>query len=239
MDGFAPATSVGPTVAASYDDHLRGDEDATVDFLHRLRQHPEGTAIAVTVGHMAQVQAPGAYPLAYLVFDTIYNLLTQDDQVRCSENAARHLDRDGVVVVEAGVPSAWVRGDQFVDVRHVATDEVLLDANRYDAVTQILDESHISLTAAGVRLEPISLRLIWPAELDLMARIAGLTLRERWADGPASRSRQPAPGTSASTGYRAGEPAVTLRARRSRGGRSSRPSRRTGARPTATAPVGL
>jgi len=83
--------------------------------------------------------------------------------------------------VEAGVPSAWVRGNQYVDVERITNDEVVLDVNRYDPVTQILDEIHLSFTNSGVHLGPISCRLAWPSELDLMARIAGLTLVDRWS----------------------------------------------------------
>lgn len=221
MDGFDPATSFGPEVSQRYDDHLRGDEIETVDFLARLatngsalefaigtgrvavplaqrsirvdgielspdmvarlREKPGGDQLDVTMGDMACASAPREkYPLVYLVFNTIYNLLAQEDQVRCFENAARHLDTGGAFVVEAGVPLASLRGDQFVDVEHLGSDEVVLDVNRYDAVTQILDESHICLTKDGVRLGPISCRLIWPSEMDLMARIAGLRLVDRW-----------------------------------------------------------
>lgn len=221
MDGFDPATSFGPDVAARYDDRPRGDEAVTVEFLAglanggpalefaigtgrialplsergirvdgielssdmvaRLREKPGGDALGVTIGDMASAaSAPGTYSLVYLVFNTIYNLLTQDAQVRCFENAARHLTDDGVFVVEAGVPSVWLRGNQFVDVERVANDEVVLDVNRYDPVTQILDENHISFTSSGLRLGPISCRLIWPGELDLMGRIAGLRLADRW-----------------------------------------------------------
>jgi SAM-dependent methyltransferase len=150
------------------------------DMVARLREKPGGRALDVTMGDMARAAAPGTYPLVYLVYNTIYNLLTQDDQVRCFENAARHLTADGCFVVEAGVPSAWLRGTQFVSVERVANGEVVLDVNRYDPLTQILDENHVTLTGAGVRLGPISCRLIWPSELDLMARIAGLRLIDRW-----------------------------------------------------------
>lgn len=220
MEGFDPAKSFGPEVAQRYDDHLRGDEAETVDFLAglardgpalefaigtgrvalplsyrgiavdgielsphmvgRLREKPGGDALDVTIGDMACVTAPRKYPLVYLVFNTIYNLLTQDDQVRCFENAARHLTHAGVFLVEAGVPWAWLRRNQFVDVEYVANGEVVLDVNRYDPVTQILDENHVTLTHAGVRLGPISCRISWPSELDLMARIAGLRLVDRW-----------------------------------------------------------
>ncbi len=151
------------------------------DMVARLRSKPGGADLDVTLGDMSSATAPGPYRLVYLVFNTIFNLLTQDAQVRCFQNAARHLDADGCFVVEAGVPSAWVRGEQFVDVERVANDEVVLDVNRYDPVTQILDESHVSLTNRGVRLGPISCRLAFPSELDLMARIAGLRLVHRWS----------------------------------------------------------
>lgn len=146
------------------------------DMLVQLREKPGGDKLDVTMGDMARASAPREkYALVYLVFNTIYNLLTLEDQVGCFENAARHLATDGVFVVEAGVPSAWLRRNQFVNV-----GEVVLDANRYDPVTQILDENHVSLTKDGVRLGPISCRLIWPSEMDLMARIAEIRLVGRW-----------------------------------------------------------
>ena len=130
---------------------------------------------------MSRVSTGRTYGLVYLVYNTIGNLLTQDDQVRCFENAARHLADDGVFVLECRVPSAPSRpGHQFVDAEHVAADHVVLDVGRYDPVTQLLDENHVRIGAAGIVLSPISLRLAHPPEFDLMARIAGLRLRERW-----------------------------------------------------------
>ncbi|MPZ94391.1 MAG: SAM-dependent methyltransferase, partial [Propionibacteriales bacterium] len=134
------------------------------------------------IGDMSAADAPrSGYRLVYLVFNTIHNLLTQDAQVRCFENAARHLADDGVFVVEASVPGAWLRGRQFVDAEYVGNDAVVLDVNRYDPVTQILDENHVHLSSLGVRLGPISQRIAYPSELDLMARIAGLRLLDRWS----------------------------------------------------------
>ncbi|GAB3597992.1 class I SAM-dependent methyltransferase [Angustibacter peucedani] len=151
------------------------------DMLHRLREKDGGADLAVTQGDMASADAPSSgYALAYLVFNTIGNLLTQDAQVRCFQNVARHLADDGVFLVETSTPWSFVRRHQFVDVEKVATGEVVLDVNRYDPVTQLLDENHVQLTAGGVRMGPISCRLVTPAELDLMARLAGLRLRERW-----------------------------------------------------------
>ncbi len=115
------------------------------DMVARLREKPGGDALDVIQGDMSRVGGRASYQLVYLVFNTIYNLLTQDDQVRCFENAARHLTGGGMFVVEAGVPHAWLRGTQFVNVERVTGDEVILDVNRYDPVTQILDENHVTL----------------------------------------------------------------------------------------------
>lgn len=147
----------------------------------RMREKPNGHAVEVTIGDMSRVSTGRTYGLVYLVYNTIGNLLTQDDQVRCFENAARHLAEDGVFVLECRVPSAPSRpGHQFVDAEHVGVDHVLLDVCRYDPVTQILDENHVRISADGLDFSPIRLRLAHPPEFDLMARIASLRLRERW-----------------------------------------------------------
>ncbi|HTX12047.1 MAG TPA: class I SAM-dependent methyltransferase [Solirubrobacteraceae bacterium] len=145
----------------------------------RLREKPGGAGVNVVMGDMSRVGTGGRYGLVYLVFNTIGNVLTQDDQVRCFENAARHLTDDGVFVLECLIPSAVSR-PQFVDTERVAVDGVTLDVCRYDPVTQILDENHVRITANGIHFGPISLRLAYPPEFDLMARIAGLRLRHRY-----------------------------------------------------------
>ncbi len=148
----------------------------------RLRAKPGGDQIAATLGDFAAVPVSGAYRLIYVVFNTLFNLLTQDDQVRCFQNVATHLTDDGTFVVEAFVPAYLyrLRDDQYVDAEAIGVDEVRFDVGRHDPVRQILDESHVSLSPAGIRLNPIVTRYAWPAELDLMARIAGLRLKERW-----------------------------------------------------------
>ena len=101
--------------------------------------------------------------------------------MRCFQNAARHLGDVGAFVVENLVPTAHVTGrGQFVDAERVTADEVVLDVNRYDPVTQLLEENHVSISARGIRMGPIAQRLTFPSELDLMARLAGLRLLERW-----------------------------------------------------------
>ena len=146
-----------------------------------MRQQPGGADITVTMGNYRDVPVEGEYQLIYIVFNTIHNLLTQDDQVECFVNVAKHLSEGGAFVVEAG--PHWqlqLSDNQYVHAESIEVREVRLDVARYDPVTQLLDESHVSLTREGVRLFPIVTRQIWPSEMDLMARIAGLRLRERW-----------------------------------------------------------
>jgi SAM-dependent methyltransferase len=147
----------------------------------RLREKPDGNRIEVVTGDMSRVTTGRRYGLVYLVYNTIGNLLTQDDQVRCFQNAARHLDPGGVFVLECRTPAAPARpGHQFVDAERVEADYVVLGVCQYDPVTQILDNNHVRISAEGIILEPIRLRLAHAPEFDLMARIAGLRLRERW-----------------------------------------------------------
>ena len=150
------------------------------DMVSRLRDKPGGADLQVVLGDMTTASTGERYPLVYLVFNTIYNVLTQDGQVACFRNAAAHLAPDGVFVVEAAPPWAWLRGDQFVDVERLTTTAVTLDVNTYDRVTQVLDEVHVRIAADGVTLGPISCRLASPAELDLMAQLAGLRLVDRF-----------------------------------------------------------
>jgi SAM-dependent methyltransferase len=156
--------------------------DLSPAMVARLRAKPGGDQLSVTIGDLADVPVEGSYRLVYVVFNTLFNLLTQEEQVRCFENVAARLTDDGSFVVEAGVP-AWLyrlERNQHVDAEAIGVGEVRLDVARHDPVTQRLEESHVHLTRDGVRLYPIITRYSWPSELDLMARIAGLRLKERW-----------------------------------------------------------
>lgn len=166
----------------------RGVAVSGVDFsrpmVERLRAKPGGDRIDVTIGDFADVAVEGRFRLVYVVFNTLFNLLTQDAQVRCFKNVAEHLDESGAFVVEAFVPS-WLhrlRDQQYVDAETIATGHVVLDMGRHDPVAQTLEESHVRLGPEGVRVAPIVCRYSWPSELNLMARMAGLRLVERWAD---------------------------------------------------------
>jgi SAM-dependent methyltransferase len=156
--------------------------DISPAMIAQLRGKPGGDKISVTVGDFADLPVPGAYRLIFVVWNTLFNLLTQEDQVRCFEKVADHLTDDGSFVVETYVPAFLyrLRNDQYVDAEAIMVDEVRLDVLRHDMARQMIEESHVSLSSAGVRLNPVVQRYAWPSELDLMARIAGLRLRQRW-----------------------------------------------------------
>ncbi len=156
--------------------------DLSTAMVAKLRAKPGGADLSVTMGDFSAVPVEGTYRLIYIVFNTLFNLLTQEDQVRCFENVARHLTDDGLFIVEAFVPSYLnrLRDDQYVDAEQVDVHHVTFDVGRHDPIAQRLDESHVVLSAGGVQLFPIVTRYAWPSELDLMARIAGLRLLNRY-----------------------------------------------------------
>lgn len=157
--------------------------DLSPDMVAKLREKPGGDKLAVTIGDFADVGVPGEYRLIYVVFNTFHNLMTQDEQVRCFENVAAHLTDDGSFLIEALLPGRYyrLRDHQYVDAEAVGTDYVTLDVARHDPVGQLLEENHVTLSRDSARLNPIVTRYAWPSELDLMARIAGLRLKGRWA----------------------------------------------------------
>ena len=117
------------------------------------------------------------------MFNTFHNLLTQDDQVRCFENVAKHLTEDGLFLIEAGLPSEFFgKGiTEYINIDTLEMNAVGFDVAQYDQVTQLLTENHVTFTTDGTRFGPIVTRYAWPSELDLMARLAGLRTIERWS----------------------------------------------------------
>ena len=148
--------------------------------LARLRAKPGGEEIPVTVGDFASARAEGAFSLAYLVFNTIMNLTTQEAQVACFRNVASHLEPGGCFVVEVGVPGLrrLPPGEKF-HVFHA--DEASWGIDEYDVARQGLVSHHLELVDGRLEQVSIPFRYAWPAELDLMARLAGMTLRDRWS----------------------------------------------------------
>jgi len=162
----------------------RGVEVAGVDdsrpMLDMLARHERGHEIRTVLGDMTTDAPEGAYGLVFLVYNTIGNLLTQEDQVAVFRNAASRLTDDGVFVVENLTPWGTAPTEQSVAVHDIDADGVVIDAKRYDRATQRLWESRLRITSDGIRSEPMELRLVSPPELDLMAQLAGLRLHDRY-----------------------------------------------------------
>lgn len=155
--------------------------DQSAAMLEQLAARPDAADIRTVRGDMTSDAPDGRFGLVYLVYNTIGNVLTQQGQVAVFRNAASRLTDDGVFVVENSTSWRTMAKRQFVDAEHVSNDAVVLDVNTFDPATQLLSENHVRITADGIRLGPIAQRLTTPAELDLMAELAGLRLVERWA----------------------------------------------------------
>lgn len=145
----------------------------------RLRAKPGGDAIGVTVGDFATAQADGTFSLAYLVFNTIMNLTTQDAQVACFANVAAHLSPGGSFLVEVMVP----------DLRRLPPGQTAVPFETgpqrwgfdlYEVATQAMSSNYVTINGSRAEFTSIPFRYVWPAELDLMAQLAGMRLRDRW-----------------------------------------------------------
>ena len=151
--------------------------DLSEEMVAQLRAKPGGAELTVTIGDFATTKVDGAFRVAYVVYNTIQNLTTQDAQVACFQNVAEHLEPGGCFVIEVGIPD--MRGEKlrifdFSD-KHIGIDE-------YDFENQALISHHYTRTEDGTfRYSWGPFRYVWPSELDLMARMTGMTLRERWS----------------------------------------------------------
>jgi len=154
--------------------------DLSTAMVARMRAKPGGDEIPVAIGDFATARAEGRFSLAYLVFNTINNLTTQDAQVACFENVAAHLEPGGQFVIEVGVPQLQ-RLPPGETVRPFALTPTHLGFDEFDVARQGLISHHYELIDGVWRSDSVPFRYVWPSELDLMARIAGMTLVERWA----------------------------------------------------------
>ena len=155
--------------------------DLSPDMVAELRAKPDSDDIGVTIGDFATTRVDGRFMLAYLLRNTIMNLTTQDGQVACFQNVAAQLEPGGCFVIEVGVPELQ-RLPPGETVRPFTVTPTHLGFDEYDVASQRLISHHYWV--ADGQLETLSppLRYVWPSELDLMARLAGMTLRERWSD---------------------------------------------------------
>jgi SAM-dependent methyltransferase len=157
--------------------------DASQAMLDRMRAKPGGADVPVTLGDFTDVAVEGEYALIYVVFSTLYGLLTQAAQVACVRNAAARLAPGGVFVVEGFVPDpARFDANQRVQVNRIEPTRLDLLFTRHDPVQQRVASQHVVVGPQGMQQFPVEVRYIWPGELDLMAQLAGLRLRERWGD---------------------------------------------------------
>ena len=161
--------------------HVHGIELSEA-MVAQLKAKPGGAAVDVTVGDMTSARVEGRFWLAYLVFNTIGNVPSQDEQVAVFENAAAHLAPGGYFVVEKGVPILRrLPGDERFAVFNHTDEHVGID--EYDSTTQLMWSHHYSSTDGTTYVrQSVPFRYVWPSELDLMARIAGMRLEHRWAD---------------------------------------------------------
>lgn len=152
--------------------------DLSTAMVARMRAKPGGEGIPVAIGDFAGTRVEGRFSLVYLVFNTIMNLTTQDEQVACFQNAARHLEPGGRFVIEVGVPELQ-RLPPGETVRAFEVTPTRLGFDEFALATQGLISHHYSIRDGKATMHSTPFRYVWPAELDLMARIAGMTLRER------------------------------------------------------------
>ena len=154
--------------------------DLSEAMVERLRAKPGAEEIGVTIGDFATTSVEGTFALAYLVFNTIMNLTSQEEQVACFRNVAAHLEPGGCFVIEVGVPELQrLPPGETVRPFDVSADHLGFD--EIDVARQGLISHHYSLVGDRWEVVSIPFRYVWPSELDLMARLAGMTLRERWS----------------------------------------------------------
>ena len=146
----------------------------------RLRAKPGAEHVGVTIGDFATTRVEGEFSLVYLVFNTIMNLTTQAAQVACFRNVAAHLEPGGCFVVEVMIPDVQ-RLPPGESIRPFHVGEASWGFDEYDVATQALTSHHFRVIDARVERHSIPFRYVWPSELDLMALLAGMTLRERWS----------------------------------------------------------
>lgn len=156
--------------------------DASAAMISKLRAKPGGDSVPVTLGGFADVKVDGEFSLIFVVFNTFFALLSQEEQVRCFRNVAKHLSKDGIFLLEAFVPdmTRFDRG-QNVSATKVTSEYVRLDVSEHDPIEQRVNSHHLFMTGEGIKLYPVQIRYAWPSELDLMGELAGLKLKWRWS----------------------------------------------------------
>ena len=191
LAGEGPALELGigtgrvalPLAARGIEVHGIDASEAIVD---QMRAKLGGNDIPVTIGDFSEFSIvdgnqPKKFSLVYVVFNTLFQATSQEAQVQCFQSVAAHLTDEGIFLVEAFVPDPkrFTR-NQNISAGRVESDLVSIDISRHDPVNQIVHSQHLFVDESGIKLYPVQVRYSWPSELDLMARLAGMRLRERW-----------------------------------------------------------
>lgn len=159
--------------------------DASETIVAQMRAKHGGDAIPVTIGDFSEFSVGNGkkFSLVYVVFNTLFQATSQEAQIQCFRSAAAHLSEDGVFVVEAFVPdpTRFTR-NQNVSAGRVEDDLATLEISRHDPVNQYVRSYEIFIDESGIKLFPVQVRYSWPSELDLMAQLADMRLRERWGN---------------------------------------------------------
>lgn len=159
--------------------------DGSEAMVSKLKAKPDGADIEIVMGSFDEIETDEQFDLIYVIFNTFYALLTQEEQVRAFRSVADHLSAGCVFIIEAFVPDlSRYDKNQTVRVVQLREDRVQIDVAQHDALHQQITSQHIFLSNEGVKLYPVKLRYAWPSEFDLMANLAGLSLKDRWASWP-------------------------------------------------------
>lgn len=167
-----PLVALGQTVSGV---------EGSAKMVAKMREKPGSDAIDVVIGDFADVGVEGQFDHVFLVFNTLFNLQTQEDQVRCFRNVAAKLTDGGTFLIETFVPDLSGFSDgQRVRTNRLDKSSVWIEAATHDPVRQLFEFQRIRITEQGTKLVPLPMRYAWPSEIDLMAQLAGLTLVNRW-----------------------------------------------------------
>ncbi|MEQ9506008.1 MAG: class I SAM-dependent methyltransferase [Hyphomonas sp.] len=155
--------------------------EGSSEMVRALRAKPGGASIPALIGDMADCAIEGEFDFAFLVFNTLFNLTSQDAQLRCFRNTAERLAPRGAFLIETFIPDLSVYHDhQSLKTMKIGMSDLWFEAKMHDPVTQRINFQRIRITEEGMKLVPFQIRYAWPAEIDLMARLAGLELEQRW-----------------------------------------------------------
>lgn len=157
--------------------------DASASMVAKLHAKVAREKIPVTMGNFTDVAVEGQFSLIYVVFNTFYSLLTQEEQIRCFQNVASHLNPEGVFVIEAFVPDMKRFTDgQSMRVGRIGDNDVQIDVSEIELEKQLITSQHVLFQEQKIHFYPVKIRYVWPSEMDLMARLNGLQLKQRWSD---------------------------------------------------------